>query len=331
VGTHFGGCLLISARATDNNGNITTSTAFTIHDWFECSSNSCTHQPRCGAEFQPGSRCPRWALANDSDGTVASVQFFANGLSIGSASAAPYAFELETHECCGAFALARRSRLTMSATPLPASCGERFRHRCRRACRPLDHQPGHRLQLWRRHEHPAQRGHDGRKRPDIAGAVLRQRRISCDRLRRALQHDLDTHERRHLQPHCRRHRPDAGVSGTSTTVSVTISPNGAPTVALVSPGTDWWSAFRTAAMNLSATASDSDGTIANVRFLANGTVLATSPTIPMARPLRLLLLVFTPSSRRRPTILGTLPIPSPKRLQSSAAMCPLVTFGQPRE
>jgi hypothetical protein len=73
---------------------------------------------------------------------------------------------------------------------------------------------------------------------------------------------------------------DTGAITTSATVSVTVrAPNQAPTVALTSPAPGA-SFTAPATVNLAATASDPDGTIARVQFFAGGTLLATDSSAP---------------------------------------------------
>jgi hypothetical protein len=68
-------------------------------------------------------------------------------------------------------------------------------------------------------------------------------------------------------------------TGTSTPVVVTASSNASPSVTLTAPRDGLVSAAGSP-ITLSATASDPDGTIARVEFLVNGTVAATSVTSP---------------------------------------------------
>jgi hypothetical protein len=69
-----------------------------------------------------------------------------------------------------------------------------------------------------------------------------------------------------------------GNQGTSAPVSITVAPNAAPSVALTSPTATTVVAGTTVA--LAATASDSDGTITAVKFLANGILIATQTSSP---------------------------------------------------
>ncbi len=83
------GAYTITAQATDNNGNIGTSAAITVTIGSNAAPTVALTSPSAGA-YGLGNTVLVAAAANDADGRVTAVQFFANGLSIGSASAAPY-------------------------------------------------------------------------------------------------------------------------------------------------------------------------------------------------------------------------------------------------
>jgi RHS repeat-associated protein len=71
-----------------------------------------------------------------------------------------------------------------------------------------------------------------------------------------------------------------GISTLSSGVSITVlPPNVPPTVAITAPSTGSF-AYAPATLGLTATASDSDGTIANVKFYANGVLKHTGTTVP---------------------------------------------------
>ena len=70
-----------------------------------------------------------------------------------------------------------------------------------------------------------------------------------------------------------------GITGTATTQVTVTSPAVPPTVTLTSPATSMAVALN-AALSLAATASDSDGTVASVRFLANGVPISTKTAPP---------------------------------------------------
>lgn len=73
---------------------------------------------------------------------------------------------------------------------------------------------------------------------------------------------------------------DSGnVGGTVSSVSVTIKSNGAPTVAMTSPKTGTTVSAYTK-ISLVAAAADADGTVKSVRFFANGSLLGSSTNTP---------------------------------------------------
>ncbi len=70
---------------------------------------------------------------------------------------------------------------------------------------------------------------------------------------------------------------NAGNTTTSAAVNVTITANGAPTVSIIAPKTNGVASAGTV-VTLTASAADADGTVARVRFLANGTLVGTPAT-----------------------------------------------------
>ncbi len=120
----------------------------------------------------------------------------------------------------------------------------------------------------------------------------------------------------------------AGISTASSAVAVTIASNNPPTVSLVSPGTNLVVGLGTS-VNLSATASDRDGTISNVRFLINGTLLATRSGLPYST-------AFTPTAPGVYSIVaqatdnsGNVTDSAPQTITILGGNVPLVTLGSP--
>ncbi|HAP65304.1 MAG TPA: hypothetical protein DCR93_39460, partial [Cytophagales bacterium] len=85
------GSYAVSARATDNEGGIGTSSAASVSvvDDNQAPNVSIT-APAGGSSSNLGTAVTVSAAASDADGSVASVEFFANGLSIGVDNSAPY-------------------------------------------------------------------------------------------------------------------------------------------------------------------------------------------------------------------------------------------------
>jgi len=269
------GVYTLTALATDNTGNVTTSAPVTVTIGANAAPTVAITSPSAGLSFSLGNNVLIAAAAADSDGTVASVQFFANGLSIGSVSSAPYSFSWKPSGA-GTFALtavatdnagnsttgaAVSVTVTASAAPLvsitnPAT-GATFGVGTTvplNATATGGNGPISQVQFF------------------VNGALL-----ATDSA--APYNAPWTPASAGTYSLLAVATDSGGISGTSTAVTVVISPNGAPTVTLVSPGTNLVVGLGTV-VNLSATASDSDGTIASVRFLANGTVLASGSALP---------------------------------------------------
>jgi hypothetical protein len=85
VGTHS-----LTAKAMDERGATTSTAAATITVTANAVPVVTLAMPRAGQSFAAGSTLMLIATASDTDGTVAQVEFVANGAVIGSAPAAPY-------------------------------------------------------------------------------------------------------------------------------------------------------------------------------------------------------------------------------------------------
>ena len=85
------GAYNVTAQATDNSGNVTSSSAITINVTGNQSPVVALSTPGNGSVIRAGSGTTITASASDLDGTIASVQFLSNGVSIGAAiSTLPY-------------------------------------------------------------------------------------------------------------------------------------------------------------------------------------------------------------------------------------------------
>ncbi|MBI5382156.1 MAG: PD40 domain-containing protein [Opitutae bacterium] len=80
----------LTALATDNNGNITTSVPITVTIGGNAAPTVALTSPSAGLSFGLGTAVLVAASASDADGTIANVQFYANGLLVGTSSALPY-------------------------------------------------------------------------------------------------------------------------------------------------------------------------------------------------------------------------------------------------
>jgi hypothetical protein len=84
------GAYSLSAKATDNAGGVTTSTTVAITVVSNVPPSVALTAPVPGSQYFAPATISLAANAADSDGTVASVAFYANGTLIGTSTAAPY-------------------------------------------------------------------------------------------------------------------------------------------------------------------------------------------------------------------------------------------------
>ena len=269
------GVYTITAQATDNTGNVTTSLPVTVTIGANAAPTVALSSPTSGLNLSLGNNVLIAAAANDSDGSVASVQFFANGISIGSVSTAPYSLSWKPASA-GVFSLTavatdNAGNSTTSAAASVTVTG---------ASAPIVSisNPVTGATFGVGTSVPINAITTGGNGP-ISQVQFFVNGVSLAVDSAAPYNTIWSPNSAGTYSLVAVSTDNAGVSGTSTAVTVTILPNGAPSVTLVSPGTNLVVGLGTV-VNLSATASDSDGTIANVRFLANGTLLATSATLP---------------------------------------------------
>ncbi len=84
------GTYVLTARATDNNGGVTTSAAVNVT--VSTAPTVAITSPSSGATFASGSNITINADAADGDGTVAKVEFYQGNTLLGQSTAAPYSF-----------------------------------------------------------------------------------------------------------------------------------------------------------------------------------------------------------------------------------------------
>jgi hypothetical protein len=270
------GVYSLTAQATDNNGNVTTSSPVTVTIGANAAPTVALTSPVAGS-YSLGNLVLVSANANDADGSIASVQFFANGLAIGTASAAPYSvswrptvagtFNLtaQATDNVGNIAVTTPVSITITSTAAPTVT----------ITNPVvgtAYGVGNAI--------PFTANPSGGNGP-IAQVQFYVNGTSLGA--------ADT-----VSPYSATWTPNApgtyvllaiatdsaGLSSpTSATLNITVSGNNPPTVALTSPPSGT-SVNGGATVNLTAQATDSDGTIASVRFIANGNVVGTATSIP---------------------------------------------------
>ncbi len=270
------GVYSLSAQATDNNGNVTTSSAITVTIGANAAPTIALTSPATGS-YSLGNLVLVAANANDSDGSIASVQFFANGLAIGTTTSAPFnvswrptlagtfAITAQATDNVGNVATAGPVNVGITATAAPAVT----------ITNPVVgtlYGVGNAI--------PFAAAPSGGNGP-IAQVQFFVNGTS-----------LGTPD--NVSPYSAIWTPNApglysllaiatdsaGLSSSSSaTMNITISGNAAPTVAITSPQSGT-SVNGGATVNLTAMAADADGTVASVRFIANGNVVGTATAIP---------------------------------------------------
>ena len=265
----------LTAQATDNSGNVTTSTAVTVTIGSNAAPTVSITSPASGLNYSLGNNVLIGAVASDTDGFIASVQFFANGQLIGAKTAAPYTFSWKPASA-GTFALTAvatdniGSSTTSTAVSITVTSAIAPSVSLTNPASGASYGVGTSIPL-----NAAVTGGNGPTAQVeffINGASL-----SIDSS--APYNTVWTPASAGTYSLIAVATDNAGVSGTSTAINVTVTSNGAPAVRLISPGTNLVVGLGTT-VNLSAAASDADGSIASVRFLSNGTALAVVASSP---------------------------------------------------
>lgn len=265
----------LTAQATDNSGNVTTSTAVTVTIGSNAAPTVSITSPASGLNYSLGNNVLIGAVASDTDGFIASVQFFANGQLIGAKTAAPYTVSWKPASA-GTFALTAvatdniGSSTTSTAVSITVTSAIAPSVSLTNPASGASYGVGTSIPL-----NAAVTGGNGPTAQVeffINGASL-----SIDSS--APYNTVWTPASAGTYSLIAVATDNAGVSGTSTAINVTVTSNGAPAVRLISPGTNLVVGLGTT-VNLSAAASDADGSIASVRFLSNGTALALVTSSP---------------------------------------------------
>lgn len=265
----------LTAQAADNSGNVTTSTAVTVTIGSNAAPTVSITSPASGLNYSLGNNVLIGAVASDTDGFIASVQFFANGQLIGAKTAAPYTFSWKPASA-GTFALTAvatdniGSSTTSTAVSVTVTSAIAPSVSLTNPASGASYGVGTSIPL-----NAAVTGGNGPTAQVeffINGASL-----SIDSS--APYNTVWTPASAGTYSLIAVATDNAGVSGTSTAINVTVTSNGAPAVRLISPGTNLVVGLGTT-VNLSAAASDADGSIASVRFLSNGTALAVVASSP---------------------------------------------------
>ncbi len=274
------GVYTLTAQATDNSGNVATSTQVVVTIGANAAPTLSLNSPVAGT-YSLGNLVLVSAQANDSDGTVASVQFFANGLAIGTATAAPfnfswrptvagnYAITAQATDNVGNVAVTPPVNVSITAVSAPAVAinnpvaGQTYGAG---TAIPFTATP------------VGGNGPIAQVQFFVNGTPLGAADTTAPYSATWTPGAPGTYTLLAIAT------DSAGLSSSSAaTLAVTISGNNAPTVAITSPPSGT-SVNGGATVNLTAAAADSDGTVASVRFLANGNVVGTASAVPYTAP-----------------------------------------------
>ena len=269
------GTYTLTAQATDNTGNVTTSAPVTVTIGANAPPTVSLTSPAAGISYALGNQVLVAASASDSDGTVASVQFFANGLSIGTVTAAPfntswrpkvagtYTLTAVATDNSGNLTTSASVSVTVTSVGAPTativnpiagqtySVGNSIPFIVTTSGgngpialvqffvngAPLGSLPGSPyVQTWK----------------PLAAGNYSLLAVATD---------------------------SAGISSNSPALAVVVNPNAPPTVALTGPATNTTVNSGTP-INFTATAADIDGSVASVVFLVNGNLVGSSAASP---------------------------------------------------
>jgi hypothetical protein len=270
------GVYALTAQATDNTGNVTTSTPVSVTIGANSAPTVSITSPAIGLSYSLGNQVLVAATATDADGSIASVQFFANGLSLGSSTAMPfltswrptvagnYTLTAIATDNAGNVTVSAPVAVTVSSSGAPSvvvtnpAAGSSFVV--------------------------------GNAIPFVATASGGNGPIAQVQffVNGAPLGTADT-----TSPYTSTWTPTApgsysllavatdsvGISSNSTALTVTIGGNLPPTASITSPPSGT-SVTAGTLVNLTATSTDADGTVASVRFLANGNTVATATAAP---------------------------------------------------
>lgn len=271
------GIFTVTARATDNSGNITTSNPITVTIGANARPTVSLTSPSTGLSYGLGNQLLVAATANDADGTITSVQFFANGLQIGSSSSAPfntswrptingnYSLTAVATDNAGNTTTSSPVAITVTSSgsptvaisnPIVGSSYVTGNSIPFVAIPSGGNGPIVQIQFF---VNGAPIGTDNSQPYSAAWTPTASGNYSL----MAVATD------------------SAGISANSSALSITITGNSAPTVTITSPPTGV-SLVGGSTLTITANAADSDGTVASVRFLANGNTIATATAAPFA-------------------------------------------------
>jgi hypothetical protein len=319
------GNYVLTAQATDNNGNVTTSAPVTVTIGANAPPTVALTSPTANLSYGLGTQVLIAATANDADGTVTNVQFHVNGLVIGTVAAPPYNFSWRptlagnftltavASDNVGNVTTSAARTVTITASGAPAVT---FNNPVANA----SYGVGTTI--------PVAATTTGGNGPVaqvqffVNGTPLGAADITAPYSATWTPGAPGTYSLLAVAT------DSAGISSNSPGLSVVINANNPPAVAITNPASGV-TVNGGAIVNLAASATDSDGTIANVTFLANGNTVGTATASPYIVP-------WTPTAAGSYTVVaqavdnsGNVTNSTPITVNVSANQAPVVRLSQP--
>lgn len=269
------GIYTVTAQATDNTGNVTTSAPITVTIGANAAPTVALTSPAAGLSYGLGNFVLLGATATDADGTVASVQFFANGQALGTSTTAPYNFSWRP-TAGGTYTLTALATDNVGNTATSASVSVTITAAAAPAVNITNPVAGTTYVV-------------GNAVPFVAAASGGNGPISqVQFFVNGASLSVDN-----SSPYSGTWTPlapgtysllavatdSAGISANSPALSIVIGGNAPPSVAITSPASGTTVVGGTV-VNLVAAAADADGTVATVRFIANGNIIGTASASP---------------------------------------------------
>ncbi|MGH9315576.1 MAG: Ig-like domain-containing protein [Thermoanaerobaculia bacterium] len=267
----WAGSYALTARATDNSGDSTTSAAVNVI--VNSSPTVSITSPAAGTVFAAPANIPITATASDSDGSVAKVEFFQGATKLGEALSSPYSYTWG-RVAAGSYSLTAKATDNLGATTTSTAVnvivnspptvsitgpvnGATFAAPASIPVTATASDSDGSVVKVEFFQGAAKLGEDATSPYSFlwSGAAVGSYSLTA------------------------RATDNLGATTTSTAVNVTVSTNSPPTVSITSPAAGTLFAAP-ANILITATASDSDGSVAKVEFFQGATKLGESTTSP---------------------------------------------------
>ena len=270
------GTYTITAQATDNNGNVTTSTPVTVTIGANAAPTVAITSPGSGLSFGLGNQVLLAAAANDADGSVTTVQFVVNGLVVGTATSAPYNFSWKP-TVAGSFSITAVATDNVGNVTTSAPIGITITSSGAPAVVFTNPVVGNSFGVGTPIPLAAT--------PSGGNGPIAQVQFFVNGSPQGAA-DLTSPYSATWTPAAPGNyslvavaTDSAGISSNSAPLAIIINGNAPPTVAISNPSSGTRVNGGTI-INLAASAADADGTVASVSFLANGNLVGTATTSP---------------------------------------------------